>query len=233
MENISGSDTATIDSISEGTGIPRSTVHRILQTLQAEGVVQRHAKQGYALTPKLLSLGLRGIAERNVLDAAIPVMRELSEMTRETISLNVISGYDRVCIYRIEGTQPITRNVRVGANAPLFVGSAGKVIAAGLSSAERERILTHYVGQGIFRKEEVPELLRQMEEVRKQGYAESIGERVKGSASMAVPLKDVMGNVIASLSIATLESRLTPETKQAYLESLFRGAEQIQQQCLY
>ena len=233
LESISATDAATIDSISEGTGIPRSTVHRILQALQAEGVVRRHAKQGYALTPKLLSLGLRGIAERSVLDAAIPVMRELNEQTKETISLNVLNGYERVCIYRIEGTQPITRSVRIGANAPLFVGSAGKVIAAGLTPRERERILARYMDQGIFKQEELPNLLRAVEEARELGYAISIGERVKGSASLAVPLKDVMGNVMASLSVATLESRLTPENKNMYLESLLHGAQQIQQQCIY
>ncbi len=233
LESISATDTATIDSISEGTGIPRSTVHRILQALQAEGVVRRHAKQGYALTPKLLSLGLSGIAERSVLDAAIPVMRELNERTQETISLNVLNGYERVCIYRIEGTQPITRSVRIGANVPLFVGSTGKVIAAGLTSRERERILTRYVDQGIFKQEELPDLLQAVEEARELGYAVSIGERVKGGASLAVPLKDVMGNVMASLSISTLESRLTPENKNLYLESLLYGAQQIQQQCIY
>ncbi len=230
---ISLSKASTIDSISTETGIARSTVHRILQALQADGIVQRHTKQGYLLTPKLLSIGLRGMAEREMLDVAIPVMRVLSENTKETVSLNVLSGYERVCIYCIEGSQPITRNIPIGSNGPLFRGSAGKVIASGLSGAERLRVLDYYVRKNVFHQENVQGLLQDVERVGQQGYAISRGERIPGSASVAVPLKDVMGNVVASLSVSTLESRLTPESKTIYLNHLLEAALQIQQEhCL-
>lgn len=233
LGTISSSKASTIDSISAETGIARSTVHRILQALQADGIVQRHTKQGYILTPKLLSISLRGMAEREMLDVAIPVMRVLSESTKETVSLNVLSGYERVCVYRIEGSQPITRNIPIGSNGPLFRGSAGKVIASGLSGAERLRVLDYYVHKGVFHQENVQRLLEEAERVGQQGYAISRGERIPGSASVAVPLKDVMGNVVASLSVSTLENRLTPESKTAYLNHLLKAALQIQQEhCL-
>ena len=139
----------------------------------------------------------------------------------------------RVCIYSIEGSQPITRNIRIGSSSPLFRGAAGKVLAAGLSDAERQRVLAHYVQEGIFLRENVEGLLHDVERIRQQGYAVSRGERIEGSASIAVPLKDVMDNVVASLSISTLESRLTAENSNSYLDYLLQASREIQQQhCL-
>lgn len=226
MDVIAKHKSGTIDVISEGTGIPRSTVHRILKMLQNEGVVLKSDK-GYTLTPKLLSMGLRGIAERDVLDVAIPVIRALSESTRETVSINIISGYERVCIYRIEGTQPITRSIRIGSQAPLFRGSAGKVIAAFLTSWERERILKVYLEDGRIEEAQVPALMGELDLVREQGYSISVGERIEGSASLAVPIRDVMNHAVGALSLATIQERLTAENRKKYLETLLTGAEQI------
>ena len=227
IEVIASKQGNTIDSISAVTEIPRSTVHRILQILQEEQIVINRTRHGYVLTSKLLSLGMRNVSEHELLDAAMPAMRELADTTRETISLNVISGYERVCIFRIEGDQAITRNIRVGETAPLFRGSAGKVIASGLSKKEADKILEKYVADGIFRPDEIPDIRRETQIVKEQGYAISRGERLKGSASMAVPVKDVMGNVVASLSIASIESRYNDENQKRYLQLLLEATRQI------
>ena len=229
MDTIAKQKSSTIDAISEATGIPRSTVQRILKTLQGEGVVAKKLGKGYTLTPKLLSIGLRGIAERDMLDVAIPVIRALSESTRETISINVISGYERVCIYRIEGTHPITRNIRIGSQAPLFRGSAGKVIAAALTSWERDKILKDYLENGQIEQDKIPALLQELEIVKRQGYSISIAERVEGSASLAVPIRDIMDRVVGSLSLSTIQERLTTETRKKFLEMLLSSAAQIHQ----
>ena len=229
METIAKHKLSTIDVLSETTGIPRSTVHRILKILQEEGVVLKSTGKGYALTPRLLSIGLRGMAERDMLDVAIPVVRMLSESTRETVSINIISGYERVCIYRIEGTQPITRSIRIGSQAPLFRGSAGKVIAAFLTSWERERILKVYLEENRLDESQVPALLSELGKVYEQGYSISSGERVEGSASLAVPIRDVMDHVVGALSLATIQERFTAENRKKYLELLESAAEQIHQ----
>ncbi len=227
MEAIAGHKASTIDALSELTGIPRSTVHRILQTLQDEGIVLKTAGKGYSLTPRLLSIGLRGIAEREMLDVAIPVMRALSESTRETVSINIISGYERVCIYRIEGTQPITRSIRIGSQAPLFRGSAGKVIAAFLTAWERDRIMKIYLEDGRLEPAQVPALISELEMVHERGYSVSVGERIEGSASIAVPIWDVTDHAVGALSLATIQERLTPENRKKYLDMMMAAAQQI------
>ena len=227
LETISSKKANTIDGISLETKIPRSTVHRILRILADEDIVMNKRKSGYFLTPRLISLGLSGIAEREILDVAIPVMRVLAEKTRETISLNVICGHERVCIYRVEGDQPIARNISIGSRGPLFKGSAGKVIAAGLSSTEIEEFLKAYLVNGELQEEEVPRVMQQIQTVKEEGYAVSIGERIKNCASIAVPIKDITGSVIASLSVSVVGLRLNEENKEKFLNLLLEASRQI------
>lgn len=228
LEAIAHKKACTIDAISESTGIPRSSVHRLLQVLQSEGVVANNrAKRGYVLTSKLLSIGMGGVAERDVLDVAIPLMRHISDITQETVSFSVMCGIRRICIYRVEGKYPVVRDIRFGSNAPLFRGSAGKIIASGLSRNEQEQILERYVKDGIFIADETPVLLNDVEIVRQQGYAVSIGERLKGSASVAVPIADASNNVIAALSISTSEERFTPANRKRHLDLLFDASRWI------
>jgi len=229
LELIAYKKTNTIDAISAAAGIPRSTVHRLLQMLRSEGIVAHKPNLGYVLTPRLLSIGLEGIAERDVLDVAIPFMRHISTVTQETISFSVISGLERICVYVIEGTHPITRNIRVGSRAPLFRGATGKVIASGLTKHEQEYMLERYVADGIFREDELPKLLGDVNAVAQQGYAVSNGELVKGGASVAVSVKDIMNNVVASLSISTLDDRLTPDNFEEFLNLLLDASRQIQE----
>ena len=229
LESMAYDKANTIDAISASAGIPRSTVHRLLQMLLKEGIVSHVKKRGYTLTPKLLSIGLSGTAEREILDIAIPIMRHVSNTVLETVSFSVICGDERVCIYRIEGDNPFSRSIRIGSKAPLFRGSSGKVIASGLTRKEQLRIMEQYVADGIFREDEVPKLLSDVEITKQQGYAVSVGERLKGSASVAVPIKDVIGNVVASLSISTLDARLTPDNRKKFLDLLLDASRQIQE----
>jgi DNA-binding IclR family transcriptional regulator len=229
LESIAFKKVHTIDAISKETGVSRSTVHRLLQTLRREEIVSHTGKNGYFLTPRLLSIGMSGMAERDVLDIAIPVMRQLSEATRETISLNVLSGYERVCVYRIEGNYPITRNIPIGSTGPLFKGAAGKVVASGLNPAEQKNVLAKYIAAGEIAESDIPKLIEDIETTKNQGYALSVGERLKGSASIAVPIRDLMGKTVASLSLSSLESRFTDENQKNYIELLTEAARQIQQ----
>ncbi len=154
-------------------------------------------------------------------------MREISEKTRETVSLNIISGYERICIFRIEGDLEITRNIKIGEKAPLFIGSAGKIIASGLSVKETEKILEKYLETNVIQAEEIEKIKKNINQVKLDGFAVSSGERLQGSASMAVPIKDALGNIVASLSIASIKARFTEENKEKFLKLLLKGSQEI------
>jgi DNA-binding IclR family transcriptional regulator len=202
-------------------------VHRILQSLAREDVVAMIPKKGYGLTPRLITLGFKGRGERNIVEVAIPIMKRLSRETRETVSLHVASGYERVCLCRFEGDYPITRRIRVGDKDVLFRGSAGKIIAASFMDDELGLVADRYTKEGILKAGEKSAILAEIKKVKEQGYATSIAERIANSGSIGVPVRDFSGNIQASLSISSILERLTKENTEQYLQMLLQASEQI------
>ena len=184
-------------------------------------------QKGYGLTPRLITLGLKGMGERNIVEIAMPVMRKLSGQTRETVSLHIASGYERLCLCRIEGDYPISRRVKVGDTDILLRGSAGKIIAAGFGEEELELLMEKYIKEGIIKAREKVPILREIKKVKKEGYATSFAERIHNSASIGVPIRDFAGNTQASLTISGILKRIAPKNIEHYLELLRASAEQI------
>ncbi|MDR1596154.1 MAG: IclR family transcriptional regulator [Treponema sp.] len=233
LESIAYNNVHTIDEISSVTKIPRSSVHRILQNLMQESIITQVPKKGYVLTPRLVSIGINGIGQKNIVEVAIPIMKELSQKTHETVSLQVISGSERVCLCRFEGDYPITRHIKPGDKGMLFRGAAGKIIAAGLRTAEVETILDKYIQDGLIPGDRKSALLTEIRHIREAGAAISTGERVPGSGSIGVPIKDILNNTQASLSISTVLDRMTEENIKTYLELLIYSSAQIQSQVIW
>jgi DNA-binding IclR family transcriptional regulator len=224
-------DAHTIDEISAKTGIPRSSVYRILQTLVKEDMVIAIPRQGFRISLKFASIGFSGMGQKTLLEVAIPLMRRLSVNTHEAVFLQVISGNKRVCLCRFDGDYPISWRLKVGESGLLFIGSAGKVLGAGLSDKDVERITEEYIKEGKIAKEEKASILEEIKEVRQQGYALSIGLK-PGVASIGVPIKDIMGLTQASLSLSTVIERMTEKNKKNYLDLLLKVANEIQSQII-
>lgn len=233
LESIAYNNVHTIDEISLVTGIPRSSVHRTLKSLTQEGIIILVPQKGYVLTPRLVSIGINGIGQKNIVEVALPIMKELSQKTHETVSLQVISGSERVCLCRFEGDYPITRHIKPGDKGVLFRGAAGKIIAAGLRTAELETILDTYIQKDIILGDRKSAILREIQQIREAGFAISTGERVPGSGSIGVPIKDILNNTQASLSISTVLDRMTEENLQTYLELLINSSAQIQSEVIW
>lgn len=204
-----------------------------MHSLIQEDILIQIPKKGYVITPHLASIGLKGISQKGIIEVAIPIMKELSQKTHETVSLQVISGCERVCICRFEGDYPITRHIKVGDKGPLMRGAAGKIIASGLKDPELDRIIRRYIEEGKIRAADIDGTRQELKGIREQGFAVSTGERIPGSASIGVPIKDVLDNIQASLSISTVLDRLTETNRTNYLNLLFEAARQIQAQAIW
>jgi DNA-binding IclR family transcriptional regulator len=204
-----------------------------LQSLTQENIVTQIPKKGYVITPLMVSIGLKGMSQNSIIEVAVPIMKELAQNTHETVSLQVISGQERVCLCRFEGDYPITRHIKVGDTGPLLRGAAGKIIAAGLKEAEREGIIRRSIQEEKISATDEPGIRAELSQIREQGFALSTGERIPGSASIGVPIKDILGNTQASLTISTVLDRLTETNKQNYLKLLFESARQIEMQIIW
>ena len=116
--------------IADRSGLHKSTILRLLQTLLRHRFVVRSGDSRYALGPALLQLGAIYQANHDVADVLIPVMRGLAASTGESVTYYVPDGDMRVCAHRVESHHPLRYIVRLGDSLPLGVGSGGRVLAA-------------------------------------------------------------------------------------------------------
>lgn len=218
----------SINLIANSTGIPRSTVHRLLQMMSDNGMIDAQRKGGYIISNTLLRLCLEGTGNMDILTPLIPLVDDIRDQTHETVSVNVINGMERMCIYRAEGDHQITRMVMIGARSPLFKGAAGRILAAGLKKDLFEQALQYSVENGFIDAKDENFYRNRAKRDREQGYAVSIQEKYAGCGSIAVPIKRAINNeTIATLSISSLASRIGEQnTQRRYIELLLSAAEE-------
>ncbi|GAB6174126.1 IclR family transcriptional regulator [Paradesulfitobacterium aromaticivorans] len=219
-----------ISEISTKLGMYKSTVHRILKTLEERGfVIQSLQNQKYRLGFRLFDLGYAVVSGLEVRDVALPLMRELSANTRETITLNIVDNNERVCIEKVESTEAVRNFVQIGGRNPLWLAGSGKLLLAHLSGEETERIIKGKVlGLTVQGSPIKPQELREeLALIRERGYAVSHSERNIGSASVSAPIRNYEGICIAGLSISGPESRFTSERLQMLIEQVVATARNI------
>ncbi len=197
-----------VTDIAEKLGLYKSTVHRILVTLESRGFVRHDQMTGrYHLGLKALELASGYLTSGDVPAVAYPEMLALRDRAQETVSLYIRDGLERVRIQRAEGPLTVRRVVGLGERLPLYLGASGKVLLAWLPPPERAAILDQILPPDFDRAA----LEAALEQARKQGWAESLEEREMGVASVAAPVLDRTGRCVAALAISGPVSRFEPE----------------------
>ena len=212
--------------LAQKTGLPKTTVHRIVTSLQAEGLVAK-AEGGYRLGHRLFRWGLLYQASNDLRQKGLPILEKLRDATGEMTHLFTREGRVRVCMEKADSPQAVRTWVGVGNILPLHVGSAGKVLLAYLSQEERDLILNSEV---------VPNreaLEAALEETRRRGWASSFEEREKGLASASAPIFDHRGSVVAAIGVSGPIFRFTPERAEEYSGALLKAARDLSQQLGY
>ncbi|MBC7077160.1 MAG: IclR family transcriptional regulator [Synergistales bacterium] len=220
-----------VDQLSRATGLSPSTVHRFLSSLKELGFVQQNPDNSkYRLGYKVAELGVRFLERLDVRSLAVPLMVELRNVSGETVGLSIkIDAVSRAYVHEVEGVHQVRVRLPVAKPLPLYLGAPGRVLSAWLSPSEIEHIalagaraeLPSGVSfdPGRFRAE--------LAEVRARGYAVANSEYMTGTSSVAVPVRDGRGNVVAALSISGPRVRFTEEAQEAVLPHLFRAAEEL------
>lgn len=199
--------------ITRATGLKRSTVHRALASLESGGLLKQDpATQKYGLGSKVVRLAHILESQTSLTTIAMPHMKVLRDRFNETIALHVLDGQTRVVVQQVESTHDLRRTYHeMGKQLPLYAGSPGKVILAFLPPGEIREIiadtgLSRFTGKTIADPEA---LLADLEEIRRQGFATSVGERSDGISSISCPVRDRGGRVVASINISGPEQRFT------------------------
>jgi len=217
-----------ITELSKKLKLHKSTIHRILVTLEDESlVVKNQITQKYHLGIKLFELGQIVQDQIEIRDYVLPFMRELAQKTDESIDLNILLDEKRVSIEKIESPHDIRRIIQLGKVLPLYCGGSGKALLAFLPDEEIDKIIQKekIIPFGPNTITDTTKLKENLKEIRKNGYAISFEERILGSASVAAPILDYKGKVVASLSISGPTTRFT-EKKVPMFISLVKDAAQ-------
>lgn len=204
-------------------GLTRPTVHRLLASLAAEGLLDRDARSGnWILGPEIFLLGSVAAARFPFEDLARPSLRRLAEETGESAFYSIRRGQETVCVLREEGSFPVRSFVlHEGVRFPLGVASAGTAIMAFLPDEEQDAILSGWdqhagsfgAGHG------VDVVRRNLDRTRLHGFAVNPGLVLEGSWGMGAAVFDQLGRPIGALSLTGIEPRFRPE-RQEFLGKL-------------
>jgi IclR family transcriptional regulator, pca regulon regulatory protein len=197
-----GQPMMSLAAVAAASNLPRPTARRILKTLEELGYV-RQVEGGYELTPRVLDLGMSYVLSRGLWEVARPHMEALVARTRESSSIAQLDGSDIVYVARVAVPKIVTLAVTIGTRFPAMQTSLGKVLLAALPSAEVDRVLAEPSRSGIVPRwqPDASERAAALREVRARGWALTDEQLARGIRSVAVPLRDGDGRVIAALNV--------------------------------
>ena len=210
---------ATIRDVVGSLRLPRTTVYRILNTLQFHGIVRRTADGAYSLGPRLLALAARAVPERADYDLpaiAQPHLERLSAATGEGCKVSIVDDDHLLVICATAGKREYALTVIPGQRMPLHAGASGKTLLAYMPEDEVRRLLDaglvrHTPNTLVNGKKLLSELVR----IRRQGWAEDHGEYVPSIRAFAAPIMDPAGKMVAALSVPFLAG-----TSRAHAEQI-------------
>jgi IclR family pca regulon transcriptional regulator len=190
--------------VATATGLARPTARRILLTLQELGYV-RLEDGAFTLTPRVLDLGVAFVRSQGLWDIARPHMRALVARTNESCSVAQLDGSDIVYVARVAVPKIVGLSVQIGTRFPALATSLGKVLLAALPQAKLESVLAQPTRSGLVPRwqPEVAERDAVLRDVRAQGWALTDEQLTLGIRSVAAPLRDGSGRVIAALNVNT------------------------------
>lgn len=219
----------SLSEVAAATGLARPTARRILLTLEELGYVG--SGQGtFALTPRVLELGMAYIGSTSLWDLARPHMEQLVARTGESSSLAQLDGSDIVYVVRVAVPKIITLAVTIGTRFPALQTSLGKVLLAPLSRDELEQTLSLPSRSGITPRwnPAADERDRVLREVRLRGWALTDEQLAPGIRSIAAPVRDSATHVAAALNVTVHAAETSIETlTETYLPLLLQTAEAI------
>jgi len=221
--------TMTLSEVASASGLARPTARRILLTLEELGYV-RVAQGGFALTPRVLELGMAYIGSTSIWEIVRPHMQRLVSFTGESSSLAQLDGSDIVYVARVAVPKIITLAVTIGTRFPALQTSLGKVLLAELPRDELERVLAEPSRSGItpLWQPDAQERDRVLNEVRTRGWSLTDEHLARGIRSIAAPVRNGTHQVVAGLNVTVHAAETSIEIlTEKYLPMLLETAAAI------
>jgi IclR family pca regulon transcriptional regulator len=198
----------TLSEVARLTGLTRAAARRFLHTLVDLGYVRSDGRQ-FALRPRILELGYAYLSSLSLPELAMPSMERLVERVRESCSLAVLDGDDVVYVARVPTKRIMSVVISVGTRFPAYATSMGRVLLSHQAPEQRDEYLSRVKLEPLTPKTITdPEQLRAvLDKARVEGFCLVDEELEEGLRSMAVPVTNRDGEVVAALNVSAHTSR--------------------------
>jgi IclR family transcriptional regulator, acetate operon repressor len=205
-------------------GVARSTAHRLLAMLHSHGLVEQSANRAYRVGPVLAEIGLSALRHLDVRAHIRPFLEQLVAEVGETAHMVVREGRNCRFAESVECTHALRTTGRVGMAYPAHVTSGGKALLAELDDEELRELypVEHLDGRLGSRTN----LLAELEEIRRLGYARYLGDLDNGIAAVGLVLRTSSGRVAGALSVSAPETRMPEERIETVVTALRRVSEE-------
>lgn len=225
-----------ITEISKDLGIPKSTVSRLVQELVSEGyLIKVPSSQGYMLGPTVNRLGGISLSRTKIVHEVSPLLNKLVVETKESAHIAILEGYDIVYIAKNASPYYAELTSDIGVSLPAHATSAGKI----LLSDKDEEYISDMFEHGIQKITDktlgtYDKFLLELDQVRNQGYAFSVGELDSDNFSGAVPVFDENERIACAISVAgPLARRSSPEKEKNFINLMLEVADEASERLSY
>jgi IclR family transcriptional regulator, pca regulon regulatory protein len=219
----------TISDVAQRAHLTRATARRFLLTLTDLGYASFDGKL-FALTPRVLDLGYAYLSSTPLWEVAQPHMEAVVAQLHESCSISVLQDNDIVYVARVPTKRIMTVTLGIGSRLPALATSMGRVLLAHANEAQRQRYfgvveMTKFTSRTVTDPARLRELLR---EVVQRGWALVDQELEEGLRSVAVPIRDAGGQVIAAMNLSGHASRVTvAQMKREFVPALLQASARI------
>jgi IclR family pca regulon transcriptional regulator len=219
----------SLSEVAQLTGLTRATVRRVLLTLAELGYVHQNGRL-FSLTPKVLDLGYSFLSSFQVLELAQAPMERLVEEVKESSSLSILDGSEIVYVARVPTTRIMTISLALGSRLPAYPTSMGRVLLAGRPDSEIDEYIARTTLEPLTRytttdKDKFRAILLK---TRDQGYALVDQELEEGVRSLAAPIHNGRGEVMAAMNVSCHATRAgMTRLREDFLPRLLATADEV------
>ena len=218
-----------ISALARRLSLAKSTVHRLAVTLVSEGLLEQDRETGkYQLGIALFRLGALVRRRMNVSNQARPYLYDLREKINESVHLAILDETEIMYVYNLEGTHAIRMRSDIGVRKPAYCTAEGQAILAFQPDEVVDRVIAAGLVQRTPKTITSPEKFRrELAAIRQRGCAVEDEESEIGMISIAAPIRDDLGEVVAAVGIAGPLTRLSKKSIAAVVPHVIATADQV------
>lgn len=218
--------------VAQALGVARSTAYRYLQSLVAGGFLEEDPRGGFRLGLRILELARLARRGYGLSEIALPVMTELAAHVNETVLLTRQAGGSAICLERCEADRAVRISYERGSTLPINAGASALVLLAWMPPQQARELLQREPLRRFTARTvtDIDTLMERLEAIRADGYCVTHGELDEDVVGIGAPIRAASGAVVAAVSIAALEPRVTQQRLPEVLTALRAAADRISEQ---